>query len=106
MFIILLVVGIFSSATTRIYEFITNNHASFHLVWKENFLNHQKVSKYYEHDCLQNFILLSMSLLTALIVKNSHVSTEIYFIFPEKLPRPNLKGFQYEILTSVKISGR
>ena len=30
---------------------ITNNHVSFHLWGKENLLNHQKVSKYYEHDC-------------------------------------------------------
>ena len=27
--------------TTRIYQFIANNHASFHLWWKENLLNHQ-----------------------------------------------------------------
>ena len=40
---------------------------------KENLLNYQKVSKYYEHGCLQNFILLFMSLLTTLIVKNSHI---------------------------------
>ena len=37
--------------TARIYQYVTNNHASFHLWWKENLLNHQKVSKYYEHDC-------------------------------------------------------
>ena len=36
---------------TRIYHFITNNHASFHLWRKANLLNHQKVSQYYEHDC-------------------------------------------------------
>ena len=53
----------------RIYQFITNNHASLHLWGMENFLNHQKVPKYYEHNCLQTFILLFMSLLTALIVK-------------------------------------
>ena len=29
--------------------FITNNHASFHLWWKENLLNYQKVSKYNVH---------------------------------------------------------
>ena len=40
-----------------------------------------KVSKYYEHDCLENFILLFMSLLTALIVKGSHFLAGIYFIF-------------------------
>ena len=31
--------------------FITNNHTSFHLWWKENLVRHQKVSKYYDHDC-------------------------------------------------------
>ena len=29
--------------------------------------------KKYENDCLQNFLLLSISLLTALTVKNSHI---------------------------------
>ena len=33
---------------TRIYQFITNNHGTFYLSWKQNLLNHQKVSKY---DC-------------------------------------------------------
>ena len=51
--------------------FITNNHASIHLsLEKKKMLNYQKVSKYYEHDCLQNFLLLFTTLLTALIVKN------------------------------------
>ena len=30
-----------------IYQFITNNYASCNLRWKENLLNHEKVSKYY-----------------------------------------------------------
>ena len=33
--------------------FISNNRASFHLWWKEHFVKHQKVSKYYENDCRQ-----------------------------------------------------
>ena len=41
---------------TRVYQFITNNHASFHFWWKENLLNHQKVSKYYEHDLRQEVL--------------------------------------------------
>ena len=32
--------------TIRIYQFFTNNQAPFHLWWKENLLNHQKVSKF------------------------------------------------------------
>ena len=58
--------------------FITNNHASFYLWWKENFVI--EVSKYV-HDCLQNFLSLSMFLLTAPVVKNSHILAGIYFIF-------------------------
>ena len=30
--------------------FITNNHDSFNLYWKENLVKHQKVSKYYDLD--------------------------------------------------------
>ena len=35
----------------------------------------------YEHDCLQKFFLFFMSLLTALIIKNSHILAGIYFVF-------------------------
>ena len=45
-----------------------------------------------------------MSLLTALLVKNSHIFTGIYFILLKKRPRLKLKAFQYQILTSVKSS--
>ena len=31
--------------------FITKDIASFHLWWKKNLVKHQKVSKYYDHDC-------------------------------------------------------
>ena len=31
--------------------FISYNRPSFHLWWKENLVNHRKVSKYYETDC-------------------------------------------------------
>ena len=53
--------------------FITNNRDSFHLCWKENLVNDQKASKYYENNCLQNFLLLFMFLLTAPVIKNSHI---------------------------------
>ena len=33
--------------------FISNNHPSFHLRWKENLVKHQIVPKYYENDCSQ-----------------------------------------------------
>ena len=31
--------------------FISDNSASFHLWWKENFVKYREVSKYYETDC-------------------------------------------------------
>ena len=86
--------------------FMTNNHASFQLRWKENLLTYQNVSKYYEHGCLQNFLSLFMSLLTALIVKKSNILAGIYFIFPQKHRRLNLEGFQSQIWTSIKRSGK
>ena len=52
-----------SCEATRIYQLINNNYVSFHSWWKENLLNHQKVSSYYNHDCLWKFSF-------ALIVKN------------------------------------
>ena len=45
-----------------------------------------------------------MYLLTAFIVKNSHIFAGVYFIFLKKGPRPNLKGFQCQIWTLVKRS--
>ena len=50
-----------NSWATRTYQFITNNHASFPLTWKENLLKHQQVSKFFYHDCLQVFLLLFIS---------------------------------------------
>ena len=52
--------------------FTSNNRISFHLWLKENLVEHRKVSKYYEADCLQNLLLLFMFLLTNL-VKKSHI---------------------------------
>ena len=46
-----------------------------------------KVSKYYEHGWLQNYLS------TASFVKNTHVLAEIYFLFLKKRTRPNLKIF-------------
>ena len=68
----------------------TNNHSSFQTL---------KVSKYYDHDFLQNFILLSTYLLPAPLVKKSHILAEIYFIFQKKRPRLDLKGFEDQIWT-------
>ena len=65
--------------------FITNNNALIQLWWKENSVKYQKVSKYYVHDCLQDFLSLFMFLLTALIVKNSLILAVVYFIFPKNI---------------------
>ena len=40
---------------------------------RKNLLKHQKVSKYYENDCFQDFLQLLMSLLTAKFIENSHI---------------------------------
>ena len=43
-----------------------------------------------------------MPLLTALIVKKSHILPGIYFIFLKKRPIPNLKGLREKIWNTVK----
>ena len=43
---------------------------------------------------------------TASVVKNSHMLAGIYFMFLNGRPRPNLKGSQYRICTSVERSGK
>ena len=64
--------------------FATDNHASLDGRLKENLVKHQRVSKYYENECLQNFILL-FCFVRAPIVKNSHIWTGIYFFFRKNL---------------------
>ena len=72
--------------------FIANDHNSFHLWWQENFVKHQKVLKYYDQDCLKNFLLLFMSLLSASIVKNSHFCDWTLLNLSKKRRRPTFKG--------------
>ena len=50
--------------------FISNNRASFPLWGKENLVRREKISKYYENYCIQNFVWLFISLLTATFVKD------------------------------------
>ena len=40
-----------SNSLVSKFMFITNNHASLHLLWKENLVWNQKVFKYYVHYC-------------------------------------------------------
>ena len=48
---------------------------------KVKFAQPSKVSKYYEHDYLQNVFLVILFLLVALIVKNSQILAAIYYVF-------------------------
>ena len=72
--------------------FISNNHQSCLLPRQENLVKHQKVSKYYENDCLQNFLLLFRSLLTPKFVKNIYLGYN-FLSLSKKRPKTNLKFF-------------
>ena len=73
--------------------FISNDRPSCHLRWNENLVNHLKVSKYYETDCPQIFLLLIMLLLTNKVVKSSHISTRIFFIFLNNVLKQTWNSF-------------
>ena len=51
--------------------FIRNNRPSFHLPWKENLVNHPKLWKYYETDCI---------FFCGLYFLAFGLNTEIYFV--------------------------
>ena len=72
---------------------ISNNRPSFHLWWKENLGKLQQVSKYYERDCLQIFLLLLMSLFEIKFVKNSHIWSRIYLIFLKNVLKETRNSF-------------
>ena len=76
---------------TRIYQFTTNNHASFHLRWKEHLLNHQKMSKYYNIIAKISFTFYVF--INSLIVRNGHILTGIYFIFLKNVLDQTWKAF-------------
>ena len=69
------------------------------LLVKGKFGHSSKVAKYYDHDCLRNFLFLFMSVP---FVKRSHILSEISYIFLKMRSRPNLKVIQCQSLTSVK----
>ena len=83
---------------------ISHNRTSFPLWLKEKLVKHQKVSKYYENDCLKKFVWLFMPLLTTRIVKKSRVYARIFFFFLKRQPKANLKVFYKQLSTSIKIS--
>ena len=51
--------------------FISHSRTLFHLWWKEYLVEHRKVWKYYETDCLKYFMFLFMLLLAAEMVKKN-----------------------------------
>ena len=69
--------------------FMSNSCPWFHLRQKENLVKHKKVSKYYKNDCMQNFLLLFMSILRAPIFKKSHILVKSYFIFLKNVLNQN-----------------
>ena len=79
--------------------FVRNNRASFHLRWKKNLVNHGKVPKYCETDCLQNFVLISMLLLRGKIVKNSHIKAEFFFIFLKSILKQTWNSLSAKLQT-------
>ena len=85
--------------------FITNNHDSFHLWWKESLLNHQKVSKYFEHVRAQNLLSPFMSFWRTLIVNNSDILAEICFISLKNVLRETWKSFNTKFGPLWKVRG-
>ena len=73
--------------------FRSNNRTFFHLRWKENLVKHQKGSKYYEIDCLQNFLLFFLFSLRTKIFKKGHIYSTIYFIFLKNLLKQTWNSF-------------
>ena len=84
---------VFSRSVTReatpLYDFVSKNRASLHLWWKENLVKYWKVLKY-ENDCLQNFLLLFISLLTAMSL-NKLKNLIPNFDLREKIGKPVTK---------------
>ena len=69
---------------------------------KGKFGKPQKVSKYYAIDCLQNFVLLSMSLLTVKFAKSCHIEARIYLIFL----KTSLNKLEMLLIPNVGLIGR
>ena len=65
----------------------------FYLWWKDNLVKRQKVSKYYEIDCHENFLLLFMFLLTVPIAKNCYIWVEMHFIFLKSMLKQTWRSF-------------
>ena len=63
----------FKTGLMTSFILLLNNRQSFHLWRMGNLVKHRKVSKYYETDCLQNFLLRYMFLIITNFVKDNHI---------------------------------
>ena len=59
---------------------------------KKKLLSYQNVSKYYEHNCLQKFILLFVSLLQFLLLKTVIFGWNLFYLSKKK--RPSRSNFR------------
>ena len=84
--------------------FIINNPPLFHLWWKEHLVKHQKVSKYYEPDSLQIFLMLFYVFIKNWFFQEQSYLGKNFLCVSKKCPQSNLKGFWNQIWTSVKRS--
>ena len=87
---------------TYIYQFVNNNSTLLYFLWMKKLPNHTKVSKYYEHDSLENFLLLFMSLLTLLIVKKVIFWLDFISFFWKSNLDQTLKAFNTEFRPNIR----
>ena len=73
---------------------------------KRSLVKHQKLSKYYEKDCVENFLLLFKFLLTGEFVINSHIKARIYFVFLKIILTQTRNFINVDINISQSYQGR
>ena len=88
------------------YQFITNNHDSFHLWWKENLVKHQHSQNIMTIVVCKDFLCILCTYRQFQSLKSSHIFAGIDFTLLKERPRPNSKVLQYQICTSKKRSKR
>ena len=75
----------------------SNSRPTFYLWWKENLVKQRKVSRYFEHDWMENFLLSFMFLFTTNLVKSNHSLARIFFIFPKNIQNQTSNGFNTKL---------
>ena len=83
----------FKTGLMTSFILLLNNRQSFHLWRMENLVKHRKIPKYYETDCLQNFLLRYMFLIITNFVKDNHIQARIWFIFLKNLLNQTWNAF-------------